>query len=77
MDDLTLKRDLLERIRKTDDQALLQQVKALLDIHSGDRWSGLPDAIRASILEGYAQSEQGEGAAHEDVMKKARAWRGR
>jgi hypothetical protein len=72
-----LKEDVLRRIQEADDQALLQQVKALLDMHAGGRWEGLPDAVRASILEGFAQSERGEGSTHDVVMSKARAWQGK
>ncbi len=72
-----LKEDVLRRIREADDQALLQQVKALLDLHADNRWESLPESIRASILEGYAQSERGEGSTHEAVMSKARTWQGK
>lgn len=72
-----LKEDVLRRIREADDQALLQQVKALLDLHAGNRWESLPEAVRASIREGYAQSERGGGSAHEAVMSKARTWKGK
>lgn len=72
-----LKENVLRRIQEADDQALLQQVKTLLDMHAGGCWEGLPDAVRTSILEGYAQSERGEGSEHGSVMSKARAWQGK
>ncbi|MFN8351547.1 MAG: hypothetical protein U0U25_08810 [Flavobacteriales bacterium] len=72
-----LRSDLLDRIRQLTDPAILQQVKALLDMHAGGRWEGLPEAVRAGILEGFEQSERGEGTPHAAVMEKARAWRGK
>jgi len=72
IDPITFKADLLKRIQETDDRSLLQQVKALLDVHAGGRWEGLPDAVKASILEGYAQSERNEGRTHEDVIERQR-----
>jgi hypothetical protein len=68
-----LRSDLLDRIRQLTDPAILQQVKALLDLHAGGRWEGLPEAVRAGILEGFEQSERGEGTPHAAVMEKARA----
>ena len=72
-----LRSDLLDRIRQLTDPAILHQVKALLDLHAGGRWEGLPASVRAAILEGYGQSERGEGTTHAAVMEKARAWRGK
>ena len=72
-----IKGELLKRIQETDDEALLQQLKALLDLHRAEHWNSLPSDVRLSILEGYAQSERGEGIPHEDLMKKARTWGGR
>lgn len=73
----SLRSELLKRIEAIDDRSLLQQLKSLIDVHADGRWNGLPDAVKASIIEGYEQSERNEGRTHEDVMKDARAWRGK
>ncbi len=72
-----LKNELLKRISETDDDSLLSQVKALLDLHSAGRWEKLPNGVQEAVLRGYKQSEEEKGTDHESLMQKARSWRGK
>lgn len=74
---MDLKDELLKRIRETEDESLLSQVKALLDMHSAGRWDKLPESVKDAVIRGYEQSEEGIGTDHTTVLQKARTWRGK
>lgn len=65
--DAKLKYQLIEKIVRTDDEALLQQVKALLESASGDWWENTGVAERESIERGIQQADRGEVISHEQA----------
>ena len=70
--DLISKYDLIERIVKTEDEVLLQQVKQLLDEEDAESWEDLDPSLKASINRGIAQADKGEGALHKKVIAQLR-----
>lgn len=68
--DLISKYDLIEKIVKTDNETLLNQVKHLLEEEETESWGNLSPALKASIKRGLAQIEKGQVSSHSDVMKR-------
>lgn len=70
--DIQTKYLIIEKLIRTQDEAILNQVKELLGITDNDWWHEISEAEKASIRKGIDQLEQGEGIPHEEVMKKVR-----
>ena len=62
-----LKHQLLKQIQEINDDAVLAQVKALLDLHSAGRTDRLPISVKEAVHRGYEQSTKGKGRDHESV----------
>ena len=67
------KNSLIEQIMKMEDDSILYQIKAILEISKTDSWSNLPDELKKSIEAGILESNQGLGRPHEEVMKELRS----
>lgn len=65
--DLISKYDLIERIVKSNDEALLQQVKNLLEEEEAESWEDMDPSLKASIKKGVAQAEKGQGIPHKKI----------
>jgi len=70
--DAALKYKLVERIINTDDDMVLQEVQALLEMASDDFWHTLPDEVKSNIDNARQQPDRGEGIPHEVVMEKTK-----
>ncbi len=70
--DLISKYDLIEKIVRTDNEILLQQVKTLLEEEEVESLEDLDPALQASIKRGLAQSSKGLVTPHQKVMKQFR-----
>ncbi len=70
--DLISKYDLIEKIVKTENETLLNQVKHLLEEEEVESWRNLDPALKASIKRGLSQSAKGEVTPHAQVMKRLR-----
>jgi len=66
-----------KRVFNTSDEEVLDQVKAVLDLQSGDWWKNLPARVRKDVELSLAQADEGETVSHADAMKQIRAWRRR
>jgi|GEM_PF-551978 len=66
--DATLKYQLIEKIVRTNDEAVLREIKALLESTTGDWWETTSEAERESIERGIEQADRGEVVPH------AQAW---
>jgi hypothetical protein len=62
-----LKYQIIEKIVQTTDEALLQEIKSLLESPSGDWWNTISEAERVAIDEGLAQADRGEVIPHEQA----------
>jgi predicted transcriptional regulator len=67
--DVKTKYMLLEKLIQTDNDAILDQVKAILGDNDKDFWDDLDSESQASILRGQAQARKGETRPHAEVMK--------
>jgi hypothetical protein len=67
--DASLKYKLVETIINTNDDAVLNEIQALLKNDQSDFWLDLPDDLKSGIDEAGAQLDQGEGIPHDQVMK--------
>ncbi len=65
--DSTLKYQLIEKIVQTTDEALLQEIKALLESASGDWWEKTTQMERQSIERGIQRADRGEVTPHEQA----------
>lgn len=55
-------------------EALLKQVKAILNSSKTDLWDELSDEQKSSVKRARKQLMQGEGVAHKEVMKRYSKW---
>ncbi len=67
------KYELIERLIHTEDETLLNQIKAILEGSDIDLWDGINPKLKESINRGLEQSKQGVGIVHEDLMNQYRA----
>ncbi|MBI1768534.1 MAG: hypothetical protein HYR67_09180 [Bacteroidetes bacterium] len=67
------KYELIEKLVHTEDELLLNQVKAILDGSDIDLWNDLNPKLKASINRALDQSKKGIGMVHEDIMNEYRA----
>ena len=55
-------------------EAVLKQVKAILNSHETDLWDELSAEQRSSVKRARQQLAAGEGKTHKEVMKKYAKW---
>jgi len=70
--DLISKYDWIEKIVKSENETLLNQVKHLLDEEEAEPWENLSPALKASIKRGLNQADKGEINPHAEVIKRIR-----
>ncbi|HEY5824918.1 MAG TPA: hypothetical protein VIT44_11155 [Cyclobacteriaceae bacterium] len=68
-----LKYELIEKLVLTEDEAVLQQVKELLEGNATFFWNELAPKLKESINRGLEQSDNNIGFSHDESMKQARA----
>ncbi len=66
-----------KEVLNTTDEAVLDQLKAVLQMQSGDWWKDLPAKVRRDVEESLAQADRGETVSHAEAMKQVQAWRKR
>jgi hypothetical protein len=64
---ISIKYRLIEKLVKTEDQELLQQVESILDGNA--YWESLPYEVKDAIDQSVAEGEEGKLEDHESVMK--------
>lgn len=65
--------NLIEMLSTTEDELLLNQIKAILEGSNVSIWDDLNPRLKESIDRGLEQSKRGLGVAHDEVMKDFRA----
>ena len=70
MDLQTEKIELAKRLLDTEDEALLEEVKAVFESREKDFWDDLPQYVKDGIATSRKQIEQRLLTPHEEVMKK-------
>jgi len=66
--DTTLKYKLIEKIIQSDDEALLNSVKAVLGISDTDYWQELQSGLKNEINNAKAELDAGLGIPHNRVV---------
>jgi hypothetical protein len=62
--------ELVKRLLDINNDALIIQVKELLENHEKELWDDLPAHVKAGIERGKKQADAGMFTPHEEVMKK-------
>ena len=58
----------IEKLLQTQEEAIIDQIKAILEDNEKDSWDELPDYVRQSIERSDEQIKRGEIKPHQDVM---------
>ncbi|MBK5277945.1 MAG: hypothetical protein JJE09_03675 [Bacteroidia bacterium] len=59
---------IIEKVMKTEDEAVLNQIKEILEFNEETFWKDINSALKASLERGLDQSDRQEGIPHEEVM---------
>lgn len=71
--DIASKYRIVERIIKSDDDTLLNEIKSLVGLSETDFWSNLPTDVKQAINKARAELDRGEGVPHSTVMSDVHA----
>jgi predicted transcriptional regulator len=71
--DVAIKHHLAEILLKEEDEAILDQIRALLEVDKGDWWKTASTGLKQSVERGLEQLEKGQGIPHEEVIQKIKA----
>lgn len=66
--------ELAKNLLNSNSEALLKQVKAILNSYDTDLWDELNEAQKSSIRKAQKQAARGEVKPHNEVMKKYKKW---
>jgi hypothetical protein len=66
--DAALKYKIVEKIIKSNDDAVLNQIKLLLKIQDQDFWPDLPNPLKQRIDTAKKELDNGLGISHDEVM---------
>jgi len=66
----TEKIELAKKLLETDDESLIQEVKAIFESHEKDFWHDLPAHVKEGIERSQQQAAQGVVSPHDEVIKK-------
>lgn len=64
---------IVEKIINTEDEALLEEVNALLNMADTDFWHELPASTKESIQRGLEDAQQGRIRPHQEVINEIKA----
>ncbi|WP_419801343.1 hypothetical protein [Mucilaginibacter sp.] len=67
--DIELKNRIAAKIIQSEDDVLLNEVKALVGLSETDFWYDLPSELKYNIDQAKLQLDRGEGIAHKEVMQ--------
>jgi hypothetical protein len=68
-----IKYKIVEKIIQTEDEAVLNEIKALLGLSEKDFWEDLPDEVKITISNAKAELNSGEGISHAQVAAEVKA----
>ena len=71
--DSAFKYKIVERIINSEDEVLLEEINALLNIEDTDFWNLTSAATKESIQRGLDDARQGRTRPHQEVMKEMKA----
>ena len=71
--DVAVKHHLAEILLKVEDEAILDQIRALLEVDNGDWWKTASTGLKKSVERGFEQLDKGQGISHVEVVQKIKA----
>lgn len=66
--DIALKYRIVEKIIQSNDDTLLNEIKALVGLSEGDFWTELPTELKQAVNKAKAELDRGEGIPHSRVI---------
>jgi hypothetical protein len=72
MDIQAEKLKVIEKLLQTQNEIILDQVKAILEDDGKDHWEELPEPVKNSIKKAEDQIEKGEVKPHEQVISEVK-----
>ncbi len=66
--DIVSKYKIVEKIVKSDNDLILKEIEALLNLSSNDFWNAIPDNLREDIEVAKREMDKGEGIPHDEVI---------
>ena len=70
----TEKIEIAKILLDTKSEALVKQVKAVLNSYKTDLWDELSDYQKSCVKEAQSELKEGKGIPHKTVMKKYKKW---
>jgi uncharacterized protein YehS (DUF1456 family) len=75
MDLTVLKNNIAAKLKKVEDETLLEYINTLLgNNNKEDIFEQMPDEVLASFEQGVKEADNGEGVPHTEVMEKYAKW---
>ncbi len=68
MMDAKEKYTIIEKVVQTKDEAVLNQIKEILEFNEETFWKEINPVLKASLQRGLDQSNREEGIPHEEVL---------
>lgn len=62
------KNALIKKLIDTEEDAILDQVKAILGVDTKDFWTELPEHVKESVNQAKEELKSGHGIPHDNVM---------
>ncbi len=67
--DIALKYKIVEKIVQSEDEMVLNEIKALSNLSKQDFWQDLPEEVKQAVNKAKAELDDGKGIPHDRVMK--------
>jgi hypothetical protein len=74
MDIQAEKIELIRLLLETENEKIIQKVKAIFKKNTNDWWDETSEEERAAIEESIQQLAKGKGIPHKEVIKKYKKW---
>ncbi len=59
---------IIEKVVRTEDEAVLNQIKEILEFNEGNFWENINPDLKSSLERGLDQSNRKLGIPHEEVV---------
>lgn len=66
--DTKTKYTIIDKVVRMEDDAILNQIKEILDFNEQDFWKDINPTLKASLERGIEQSIRRDGIPHEEVV---------
>lgn len=66
--DIASKYKIVEKIIQSNDDALLSEIKSLLNLSESDYWNDIPNELKQAINTAKDELDRGQGIPHSQIM---------